>query len=78
MSRIFVHGLGAVSPAGWGVPALREILRNGEPVPTVAIARPGWSKTLQVRPVPALTERPAFLAHPRLRRSGLAEGDVVG
>ena len=28
MSKIFVHGLGAVSPAGWGVPALRVTYRD--------------------------------------------------
>ena len=28
MSRVFVAGLGAVSPAGWNVAALREALNN--------------------------------------------------
>lgn len=69
VSRVFVHGLGAVSPAGWGVPALREVLLRGEPLPVEPLSRPGWEKPLKVRPVPPLTERPAFLAHPRLRRS---------
>lgn len=69
MSRIFVHGLGAVSPAGWGVAALREALRKNEPLPVSSLRRPGWEKPLLVRPVPPLAQRPAFLAHPRLRRA---------
>lgn len=78
MSRIFVHGAGAVSPAGWGVPALRVALQKNEPIPTVPLARPGWAKPLQVRPVPPPTERPAFLTHPRLRRSSAITQHAVG
>lgn len=78
MSRIFIHGLGAVSPAGWGVPALREALRKHEPIPTEALARPGWPEPLHVRPVPRPVQRPAFLAHPRLRRSSMITQHAVG
>jgi len=72
MSRIFVAGLGAVSPAGWNVTALREALAQGEPLPVQPLARPGWENTarsLRVRPVPPPPVRPEFLAHPRLRRT---------
>ena len=69
MSRIFVHGQGAVSPAGWGVPALRAALDQGRPLPVQSLARPGWDHPLTVRLVPPPLERPAFLAHPRLRRA---------
>ncbi len=69
MSRIFVTGFGAVSPAGWNVAALREVLNKGEPLPVQAIARPGWNKPLPVRQVPNPTTRPEFLTHPRLRRT---------
>jgi len=69
MSRIFVHGLGAVSPAGWGVAALRDVLGKNLPLPVQNLARPGWEKSLSVRPVPPPVPRPAFLAHPRLRRA---------
>jgi 3-oxoacyl-(acyl-carrier-protein) synthase len=69
MSRIFVVGLGAVSPAGWGVAALRDALDKGEPLPVQAMARPGWEKPLRARLVPNPPVRPEFLAHPRLRRS---------
>jgi hypothetical protein len=34
MSRIFVAGLGAVTPAGWNVSAMREAIDRGEPLPT--------------------------------------------
>jgi hypothetical protein len=69
MSRVFVSGLGAVSPAGWGVAALREALDRGEPLPTQPFARPGWKRPLKARLVPAPQQRPAFLLNPRLRRT---------
>ena len=47
MSRIFVAGLGAVSPAGWNVAALREALGKGEPLPVQTLERPGWEKPLR-------------------------------
>ena len=70
MSRVFVRGLGAVSPAGWGVAALRAALEKDQPVPVKDLARPGWEKPLRIRPVPAPLEQPAFVMHPRLRRTG--------
>jgi len=69
MSRILVSGLGAVSPAGWGVPALRAALESGTPLPIQTIERPGWDKPLPARLVPEPSPRPAFVAHPRLRRA---------
>lgn len=69
MSRIFVHGLGAVSPAGWGVASLHDALKKNLPVPTQTLARPGWEKPMQVRAVPPPVSHPAFLSHPRLRRA---------
>ena len=69
MSRIFVAGLGAVSPAGWTVAALRDALNKGEPLPTQSMVRPGWEKPLRARLVPNPAVRPEFLAHPRLRRT---------
>jgi hypothetical protein len=70
MSRVFVHGLGAVSPAGWGVSPLSEAIEKGEPLPTQLLPRPGWEKPLRIRAVPVPPARQAFLAHPRLRRAG--------
>jgi hypothetical protein len=78
MSGVFVHGLGAVSPAGWGVPALRAATTNGEPLPTKPLARPGWDKLLWVRQVPPPAPKPVFFAHPRLRRANLIAQYTVG
>jgi 3-oxoacyl-(acyl-carrier-protein) synthase len=69
MSRVFVCGLGAVSPAGWNVAAMREALAKGEPLPVQPLERPGWEKPLRARLVPPPLTRLPFLAHPRLRRS---------
>jgi len=69
MNRVFVSGLGAVSPAGWGVPALRSALAAGEPLPIGFIERPGWERPFHARLVPDPSPRPAFLAHARLRRA---------
>jgi hypothetical protein len=69
MSRVFVDGIGAVSPAGWGVTALRAALEKNVPLPIQPVARPGWEKPLFVRSVPPPAVRPAFFAHPRLRRA---------
>src|SRR5438045_3901810 len=67
--KIFVCGLGAVSPAGWGVESLRDAWKKKSPLPTQALQRPGWDTAVRVRNVPSPATRPAFLSHPRLRRS---------
>jgi hypothetical protein len=69
MSRVFVSGWGAVSPAGWGVAPLRQALQAGKPLPVQPLARPGWDQPLRARMVPVPVPRPAFFAHPRLRRA---------
>ena len=69
MNRIFICGLGAVSPAGWGVARLHSALASGEPIPMQTLARPGREKPLNVRNVPPPETRPVFFAHPRLRRA---------
>ncbi len=69
MSRIFIAGIGAVSPAGWGVPALCAALARNRPLPIQQIERPGWERPLRVRTVPQPATRPPFLGHPRLRRA---------
>ena len=69
MSQIFVAGIGAVSPAGWNVAALRDALDKGESLPVQTLTRPGWDKPLRARLVPNPATRPEFLAHPRLRRT---------
>jgi hypothetical protein len=69
LSRVFVCGLGAVSPAGWGAAAMCEALARGEPLPVQPLERPGWAKPLRARLVPPPATRLPFLAHPRLRRT---------
>jgi hypothetical protein len=69
MSRIFVAGLGSVSPAGWNVAALRAALDQDEPLPAQSLERPGWEEPFRARLVPNPAVRPEFLAHPRLRRA---------
>ena len=53
MSQVFVHGIGAVSPAGWGVTPLRAALDHAQKIPLKELARPGWKHPLLVRQVPA-------------------------
>jgi hypothetical protein len=69
VSRIFVRGLGAVSPAGWGVEPLRLAVARGQPLQAKDLARPGLKEPLRVRAVPPPNPRPAFFGHARLRRS---------
>lgn len=58
MKQVFIHGVGAVSPAGWGLDALRAAVAAGVP-----------AGGADQRAVPPPSPRPACLAHPRLRRS---------
>jgi 3-oxoacyl-(acyl-carrier-protein) synthase len=69
VSRIFIHGSGAVSPAGWGVEPLCACVRAGVPVQTKDLPRPGWDTPLTIRQVPAPKERPSCFGHSRLRRA---------
>ncbi len=66
MKPVWISGLGAVSPAGWGVEPLLDAVRVGSPLSTIAVDGP---RTFQARLVPRPTSRPAILSHPRLRRS---------
>ncbi|HWD18933.1 MAG TPA: hypothetical protein VHB20_06610 [Verrucomicrobiae bacterium] len=69
MKRIFVHGIGCISPAGWGVAAMTEALDRGVPLAAPPLQRPGSRRPLPFRSVPAPTVKFPFLAHPRLRRA---------
>ncbi len=77
MSRLYIHGCGVVSPAGWGLNPFLNALDAGMPLPVQKVARPGWTTDLTVRMVPDPAVRPAFLAHPRLRRSSRMTQHVV-
>lgn len=69
MNTIRITGWGAVSPAGWGVAALRQVCEDTLACPTSALEHPGCEHPIAIRRVPRPSPRPAFLAHPRLRRS---------
>lgn len=69
MSEVWVQGVGAASPAGWGMGAFRQAIEEGKPLAVQELERPGWSRPLRVRRVPPAASRPAFLGHPRLRRA---------
>ncbi len=71
MSQVFVAGMGAVSPAGWGMAALREALAGGRPIPSQAMERPGWPHPLHVRLVPPAPNSVSFFGHARLRRASV-------
>lgn len=68
MSRIYVHGCGVVSPAGWGVTAFREVLEGVRTLVPGTLERPDGLRRPVFR-VPAPTARPVWLSHARLRRS---------
>jgi hypothetical protein len=69
VKRIFIQGIGAVSPAGWDVISLRQALDRGEPLPSAPLERQGWDRPLTARRVPLPAPKLAALAHPRLRRT---------
>ena len=69
MSSVSIQGIGAVSPAGWGVSALRDALHHGTRLPLQHLPCPGHSRPLQVQRVPSISPRPAFTSHARLRRT---------
>ena len=68
--RIFVHGTGAVSPAGWDAAALSAALAAGTPYPVTTVDG-GAGRQFDLRKVPVPTVRPTALQHPRLRRSSV-------
>ena len=69
MSSVFICGIGAVSPAGWGAAALCDAVQKGVPLPEGPLPRPGSNTRLAIRTVPECKPRPTLFAHPRLRRA---------
>jgi hypothetical protein len=78
LSGVWVRGIGAVSPAGWGVGALRAALRQGTRLPAKELPCPAQTRPLRVLEVPKASPRPAFTAHPRLRRTSPIGQYAVG
>jgi hypothetical protein len=67
VNRIIVRGLGAVSPAGWGVDPLREVCADGKSLPIRDLPCAGNLGSLKVRAVP---QNGRFLnRHARMRRT---------
>jgi hypothetical protein len=69
VSRLMIRGVGVVSPAGWGLESFRHALSTSLKIPTSQLRRPGSENLMFGRSVPTPDSRPAFLSHPRLRRS---------
>lgn len=69
MKNIFVHGVGAVSPAGWGVDAMRNALSEKRIIEPKSVVHPNGKQPFLVRAVPPPPVRPTFLNHGRLRRT---------
>ena len=77
MSKIFLSGFGAVSPGGWGVEPLLGALTGAWPA-AQALERPGWTRPLAVRRVPAPNPRPAWAAQARMRRAAAISQFAMG
>ncbi len=77
MNEIFVHGLGAVSPAGWTVTELLAAVEANAQLAPSELVTPGKTRPVRVRAVPPPKQRPAFLAHPRLRRASPCSQHLV-
>ena len=72
MSRITISGTGAVSPAGWGVASMMEMLRGGVKADCSMLEREasdGRVIASRVARVPALTDKSLLPKNPRLRRT---------
>lgn len=66
--QVIIAGTGAVSAAGWGVPALSEAVSGSTPLPVITTHREGSRLTMHTRPVPKPSAPLPALRHPRLRR----------
>lgn len=77
MSSIGITGIGAVSPAGWGVEALSQALQAGQPLPVQTLS-PLEGLTLRARRTPPPRGRPDFMGHARLRRTSPISHFAVG
>lgn len=70
---LVITGIGAVSPAGWGVPALMAALASGQHPPDAWLEAPAGAApgaaSQRVRAVPRPAPDRALAGHPRLRRA---------
>ncbi len=70
---LIITGIGAVSPAGWGMAALVAALAAQQPLPETLLAPPAAAaaglRSHRVRAVPRPVPDRALAGHPRLRRA---------
>ena len=78
MSSVYLRGVGAVSPAGWGVEALWSAALARAPLPVKELDHPAGKNPLRMRVVPPASSRPAWMAHARLRRSSPVSQHALG
>ena len=65
-----ITGAGAVSPAGWGLPALAAALAAASPLPATPVQSPGQQRAAHaVHSVPRPLPNRQLAGHPRLRRA---------
>ncbi len=69
MTGIELAGVGAVSPAGWGIKPLWDAVKQGNPLPEQSLVHPVGRRPFRIRPVPPPEPPIPILRHPRLRRS---------
>jgi hypothetical protein len=68
--RLFVHGVGVVSPAGWGLPEFREVWERRRLIEPASLPHPD-GRPRPVYRVPPPPVRPPWALHPRMRRASL-------
>lgn len=66
---ISITGCGAVSPAGWGMPALMQALHSGEKIATSTLERIGADETIQTPVLRVPSEGATTPKFARLRRT---------
>ena len=66
---IGITGVGAVTPAGWGVPAMLKCLRHGAPLESNSFQAQGMQKKYRLRSVPKPDNLLTLFRNPRLRRT---------
>ncbi len=68
-SGLVISGIGAVSPAGWGVPALMASLATGDALPTSEIERPLEDGVVRTQVLKVPSDPTAMPKFARLRRT---------
>lgn len=78
MTPLYVQGMGAVSPAGWGVGPMMEALRSASSLPVPPVPGAPTGHACRVRRVPPPAVRPAWWAQARLRRASDLSRQAMG